>query len=137
MDPIISSQITVDSTLKFNSVGKDADFRLEACANARLKIGLKVGAKLKGEVSLVLPIWLAGLISAHNLGALTFVILSGHAPDVRLWALICPYRPDTGAGQDPDPILTLFPSAVTQCQATVFEGPCFQQFQSEDIGEAA
>ncbi|TCD07641.1 OmpA family protein [Pedobacter frigidisoli] len=54
MDLIITSQIAVNSTFKFNTVGKPSDSRLEVCADARLKIELKVGVKVKGEVSLVI-----------------------------------------------------------------------------------
>lgn len=53
MDLIITSEIIVDSKFQFNTVGKPSDSRLEVCAKARLKITLKVGVEIKGEVSLV------------------------------------------------------------------------------------
>ncbi|MCX2433391.1 OmpA family protein [Pedobacter sp. GR22-10] len=52
MDLIITSEITVDSEFKFNTVGKPSDSRLKVCTEAKLKIELKVGVIVKGEVSM-------------------------------------------------------------------------------------
>lgn len=53
MDLIVSSDITIKSDFKFNTVGKPSDSRLKVCSEAKLKVELKVGVKIKGEVAMV------------------------------------------------------------------------------------
>lgn len=54
MDLIISSIIEVESEFKFNTAGKlkDSDFKISA--KSKLKVELKVGVKIQGEVSLAI-----------------------------------------------------------------------------------
>ncbi len=53
MDLVITNEILVDSTFAFNTVGKPSDSKIDISAKGRLKVELKVGIKVKGELSLV------------------------------------------------------------------------------------
>ncbi len=53
MDLVITSSILVDSTFAFNTAGKPSDSKMDVSAKGKLKVELKVGVKVKGELALV------------------------------------------------------------------------------------
>lgn len=54
MDLIITSTITINTDLNFNTAGKAKDSKLHIEAGAKLKVELKVGVKVKGEAAVVI-----------------------------------------------------------------------------------
>ncbi|KAF2082613.1 OmpA family protein [Flavobacterium sharifuzzamanii] len=54
MDLIITSTITINTDIKFNTAGKAKDSKLKLESEAKLKVELKVGVKVKGEAAIVI-----------------------------------------------------------------------------------
>lgn len=54
MDLIITQSINLDTKFEFNTSGKAKDSMLDVKGESKLKVELKIGAKLKGEVTVVI-----------------------------------------------------------------------------------
>jgi hypothetical protein len=54
MDLIISSTITINTDINFNTAGKAKDSKVKLEAETKLKVELKVGIKVKGEAAVVI-----------------------------------------------------------------------------------
>lgn len=54
MDLIITSTISINTDIKFNTAGKAKDAKLQLESETKLKVELKVGIKIKGEAAIVI-----------------------------------------------------------------------------------
>ncbi|WP_433778185.1 OmpA family protein [Flavobacterium anhuiense] len=54
MDLIITSTITINTDIKFNTAGKAKDAKVRLESETKLKVELKVGIKIKGEAAIVI-----------------------------------------------------------------------------------